>query len=319
MIFDWTSLPISVGGELLGKWLEMQDVVHFDTACVGYDRRTTFLQYCSNTTYSYEIAIKSSSQMYWIAQRGFRLVDIDFTDLDWSDRKQWRTTLHALRKILSAKKMNMKRIKIGCFPNVKLAAQFVTIVVKYSQNILHVEMTFDVDDAAAAVLFNSLRLIQSIVINNCNGFTSSSFPFLKSAELSELYLCCLPSLTDDALLAISHNCPNLRVLDVSICGKIGHKGVIAMLRSCPLLEEVHLSEMPASVVTAVANVLATGQHCALQLRALTIDKLSTTELRAILAKYLLLSKTYQNSYRFVYCRCSSSGLKIFCTKIISYR
>lgn len=91
MIIDWTSLPISVGGELLGKWLEMQDVVHVDTACVGHDSRATFLQYCSGTTYSCEITVKSSSQMNWIAQRGFSLVDIDFTDLAWSDRKQWRT------------------------------------------------------------------------------------------------------------------------------------------------------------------------------------------------------------------------------------
>ena len=50
--------------------------------------------------------------------------------------------------------------------------------------------------------------------------------------------------------------------------------------------------MPASVATAVVNVLATGQHCALQLRAITIDKLSTTELRAIVAKYLRLSKLF---------------------------
>ena len=96
-------------------------------------------------------------------------------------------------------------------------------------------------------------------------------------------------LTDEALLAISHSCPNLRVLDISFCRKIGHEGVIAILRSCSLLE-LQLSNMPAAVAAAAAKVLAAEQHCALPLRALTIYKLSTTELRAIVAKYSLLSR-----------------------------
>ena len=142
-------------------------------------------------------------------------------------------------------------------------AQFVAIVVKYCQNILYIEMTFDVDDTAATVLFNSLERIESIVIHNCDDFTRNSFRFLKSkcAELRELDLCCLPSFTDDALLAISRSCLNLRVLNVSTCQMIGYKGVIAMLRSCPLLEEVQLSNMPAAVAAAAAKVLAAEQHC----------------------------------------------------------
>ena len=187
----------------------------------------------------------------------------------------------------------MKRIKIGCLGNVTLVAQFVAIVVKYCQNILYIEMTFDVDDTAATVLFNSLERIESIVIHNCDDFTRNSFRFLKSkcAELRELDLCCLPSFTDDALLAISRSCLNLRVLNVSTCQMIGYKGVIAMLRSCPLLEEVQLSNMPADVTAAAVKVLAAAKDCtALPLRALTIDKLSTKKLWAIVAKYLLLSQ-----------------------------
>jgi F-box and leucine-rich repeat protein GRR1 len=84
----------------------------------------------------------------------------------------------------------------------------------------------------------------------------------------------LSNLTDNSVVALAQNCPNIRKLEIFGCQKVTDKGLIAVGTNCPDLQLIHVG--PAEVQNDGSTVTDAGMTALVQgtpdLRTLTISK-----------------------------------------------
>ena len=74
-------------------------------------------------------------------------------------------------------------------------------------------------------------------------------------HLKEIHLHRCDAITDTSLYALS-GCPNLVLVDLYWCSKVGNKGIRALAEACPLIERLNLyklNKLTDESITAIAN------------------------------------------------------------------